>query len=81
MEEPNSKLMGSDSNPLYIHSGGMRFELTETFVPEIDEVVGRRFGESLAEALRRHAARGVPVLIRKDGKSCLLYARTEAEIA
>ena len=61
---------------VYVNSGGREFELRETFIPEIDEVIGRRFGDSLAEALRRYGQRGIPVLIRKNGKSCLLYTRT-----
>ena len=65
------------SHCIYISAGGKEFELTETFVPEVDEVVGRRFGESLAEALRRYGERGVPVLIKKIGKSCLLYTQCE----
>lgn len=64
------------SNYIYVNSGGRQFELTETFVPEVDEVIGRRFGDSLADALRRYGQRGVPVLIRKNGKSCLLYTKT-----
>lgn len=63
-------------NYVFVNFGGRQFELTETFVPEIDEVIGRRFGDTLAEALRRYGQRGIPVLIRKNGKSCLLYTRS-----
>jgi len=73
--ENSSAEIGAISNFIYVNSGGRQFELTETFVPEVDEVIGRRFGDSLADALRRYGERGVPVLIRKNGKSCLLYTK------
>ncbi len=63
-------------NYVFVNFGGKQFELTETFVPEVDEVIGRRFGDTLADALRRYGQRGIPVLIRKNGKSCLLYTRS-----
>ena len=63
------------SSMVYIKSGGKEFELAETFVPEVDEVIGRKFGDSLARALRRYGRRGIPVLIKKNGKSCFLYTR------
>ena len=65
------------SGMVHVNSGGKEFELAETFVPEIDEVIGRRFGDSLARAFRRYSEQGTPVLVKKVGKSCYLYTKVQ----
>ena len=65
------------SGLVHVNSGGKDFELAETFVPAIDEVIGRKFGDSLARAFRRYGEQGTPVLVKKVGKSCYLYTKTQ----
>ena len=65
------------SGMVHVNSGGKEFELAETFIPEIDEVIGRRFGDSLARAFRRYSGQGTPVLVKKVGKSCYLYTKVQ----